>query len=319
MTLALLCPGQGAQTAGFLHRLPDHPAVAATLAEAAQVLGRDPLALDTADALAATVAVQLSLVIAGVAAGQALAAEGIAAEAVAGLSVGSFTAAVLAGALDFADALRLVDLRARLMAAARPSGYGLAAIIGLPEARVRPLVLSAHRDDAPVYLANLNGPAQFVVAGLDIGLERCLAAASAVGARVERLNVAVPSHCPLMDGVAAALESAIAAVPLRPPAALYLANDGGRATRDAMAIRADLARNVARPVQWHRGISVLGELGIGHFLELPPGHALADLASAALPAARAAALDDLAGFGRALAWARRGMATDRGGTCYLGG
>lgn len=319
MTLALLCPGQGTQTPGFLHRLPDHPVVAATLAEAVQVLGRHPLALDSAEALASTVAVQLSIVIAGVAAGRALAAEGVAAEAFAGLSVGSFTAAVLAGAIGFADALRLVDLRARLMAEACPTGYGLAAIIGLAEARVRALVASSHRDDAPVYLANLNGPTQFVIAGSDAGLAHCLAAASAIGARVERLDVAVPSHCPLMDGVAAALASAIEAVPLRPPSALYLANDGGRVTRDAAAVRADLARNVARPVQWHRGVSVLGELGIGHFLELPPGHALADLARAAVPPARAAALDDLADFDRACAWARHGAMAAPINPCRSGG
>src|SRR5215472_1796392 len=115
MRFALLFPGQGAQRPGFLQRLPQHPAVRATLEEAGHVLGRDPFGLDDAAALKSTTAVQLGAVIAGVASARALQAEGVAADAVAGLSVGAFAAAVACGSVTFPDALRLVSLRGESM------------------------------------------------------------------------------------------------------------------------------------------------------------------------------------------------------------
>ena len=128
MTVLFTFPGQGAQKPGMLHTLPDHPETARTLAEATAALGRDVLALDDAAALRSTVAVQLVLLVAGVAFARVLAAEGAAPGMVAGLSIGAWPAAVVAGVLDFADAVRLVELRARLMEDAYPSGYGMTAI-----------------------------------------------------------------------------------------------------------------------------------------------------------------------------------------------
>ncbi|HYZ15268.1 MAG TPA: acyltransferase domain-containing protein, partial [Candidatus Acidoferrum sp.] len=112
MSTAFLFPGQGAQTPGFLDRLADDPAVAATLAEATILLGRDVREIQSAQALSSTVAVQITTLVAGVASLRALARRGVAPDAVAGLSVGAFAAAVAGGALDFADALPLVRLRA---------------------------------------------------------------------------------------------------------------------------------------------------------------------------------------------------------------
>ena len=140
MSIAYLFPGQGAQTAGFLRRLPKHPAVSATLDEAAAVLGIQVTSLDTATALASTVAVQLSLLIAGVAVTRALAYEGLKIDAAAGLSVGAFGAAVACGVLSFADALPLVKLRGECMEQAYPHGYGMAAITGLDEHQVAAIV-----------------------------------------------------------------------------------------------------------------------------------------------------------------------------------
>ena len=116
MQVALLFPGQGAQTPGFLRRLPEHPAVSATLDEARQVLGVSLDELDSAAAFTSTAAVQLGTVIAGVATARALREAGVEADAVAGLSVGAFAAAVACGALSFADALPLVKLRGESMA-----------------------------------------------------------------------------------------------------------------------------------------------------------------------------------------------------------
>ncbi len=111
MRVALLFPGQGAQTPGFLRRLPQHPAVHTTLEEARQVLGQNLEGLDSITALEFTAAVQLGTVIAGVAIARALAADGLVPDAVAGLSVGAFAAAVACETLSFSDALRLVKLR----------------------------------------------------------------------------------------------------------------------------------------------------------------------------------------------------------------
>ena len=108
MSVLFTFPGQGAQKPGMLHALPDHPETARTLLEATAALGRDVLALDDAAALRSTVAVQLALLVAGVAFARVLAAEGAAPGMVAGLSIGAWPAAVAAGVLDFADAVRLV-------------------------------------------------------------------------------------------------------------------------------------------------------------------------------------------------------------------
>lgn len=120
MSVAFLFPGQGAQQVGMLHQLPDHRAVASTLKEASTVLGQDVALLDNEQALHSTVAVQLALVIAGVATARALIAEGARPAMVAGLSVGAFSAAVIAGSLDFPPALHLVRLRGVLTDFVKP-------------------------------------------------------------------------------------------------------------------------------------------------------------------------------------------------------
>ena len=281
MSIAFLFPGQGAQSPGFLHRLPDHPAVAATLAEATAVLERELLELDTEAALQSTVAVQLGLFVAGVATAQALAAEGVAPAMVAGLSVGSFAAAVTAGAIGFADALRLVDRRARLMEQACPAGFGMVAVTGLPQRRVEAIIAEA---GAPLYLANLNGPAEFVLSGADAALDRAIEAAQRAGARrAERLAVAVPSHCPLMDGAAAALTPAVESVPVTTPRIAMVGNRRARMLRDAAAVREELATNLAHPVRWSDSVALMAEHGATAFLEMPPGTVLTRLAAAEFP------------------------------------
>ena len=160
MTVAFLCPGQGAQTAGFLRGLPRDPEVDAALDEVGAALGRDVRDLDGEDALASTAAVQLTTLAAGVAVGRALAARGASPDAVAGLSLGAYTAAVLAGALELPDAVRLVQLRGELMERAHPAGFGMAAVIGLTGRRVSSLVAEASAAGGPLHVANVNAPTQ---------------------------------------------------------------------------------------------------------------------------------------------------------------
>ena len=218
MSVLFTFPGQGAQRPGMLHALPNDAAVAATLAEAADVLQHDPLLLDTAAALASTRAVQLCLLIAGVAMARSLAAQGALPDMVAGFSIGEYPAAVVAGALDFADAVQLVTRRGQLMEEAYPSGYGMAAIIGLDSVQLEPLVAQVCTAATPVYVANLNARRQIAIAGSDAGLQAVMALALTHGAsKAERLAVSVPSHSPLFDGAAQQMREAFHTVTLRRP------------------------------------------------------------------------------------------------------
>ncbi|AET89565.1 MULTISPECIES: malonate decarboxylase subunit epsilon [Caballeronia] len=290
--IAFLFPGQGAQTPGFLHRLgggKPHPAIARTLAEASDVLGANILQLDEADALKSTVAVQVTLVTAGVAAARALAEEGIEPEAVAGLSVGAYGAAVVCGAVGFADALRLVRLRASLMQDAYPHGYGMLAVLGLNESEIARAIADSGAD---AYIGNLNAPRQIVVSGSDAALAKVRDIALSRGARrAERLSVSVPSHCALLEDAANRLIEAARDVRVETPRIAYVGNRGARVLRHADAVREDLATNLRHPVRWHDSTIALSELGANVFVEMPPGQTLTQLAAEALPDASAIAAD----------------------------
>ncbi|MDA5194204.1 ACP S-malonyltransferase [Govanella unica] len=291
MTLAFLCPGQGAQTPGFLHDLPDHPAVAETVREASHYLGFDVLDLDGAEALRSTVAVQIATVVASVATARALAADGVRPDMVAGLSVGSYSAAIIADAIDFGDGLLLLHKRASLMAVAYPTGYGLAVVAGLTENSVRKLIAGS---DQRAYIANLNSPTEFVISGAVTALLAVLAEARKFGARrAELLDVAVPSHCPLLSAVADELTEIAATIPMRSPAMIYIGNRRCRVLRDAAQVREELATNLAFPVPWHDATTLMQELGAEMFLELLPGNVLSGLARFSLPALKAVALQEL--------------------------
>jgi malonate decarboxylase epsilon subunit len=290
MRSALLFPGQGAQTPGFLGRLPAHPAVAETLAEAHQVLGAAPGQLDSAAALESTAVVQLSTLIAGVATARALAALGMSADAVAGLSVGAFAAAVTCGALDFGDALRLVRLRGAAMARAAPGGYGMSAILGLTESRATPLIARIAAAE-PLYLASVNAPTEVVVSGSDAALETAAVAARAAGAAVRRLRVSIPSHCPIMAEVSARLGDALAGATLKDARIPYVSNTRARATTASRDIAQDLTFNVSRTVRWHDAVTLLYELGCRVYFEPPPGQVLSQLVTQSFPEARTVALE----------------------------
>ena len=278
MSVLFTFPGQGAQRPGMLHALPTDAAVAATLAEAAGVLQHDPLLLDTAAALASTRAVQLCLLIAGVAMARSLAAQGALPDMVAGFSIGEYPAAVVAGTLDFADAVQLVARRGQLMEEAYPSGYGMAAIIGLDSAQLEPLVAQVHTAAAPVYVANLNARRQIAIAGSDAGLQAVMALALDHGAsKAERLAVSVPSHSPLFDAAAAQLQADFDKVTLRRPQLVYLSSSAARTLFDPARIRDSLASNMARRVDWADTVRLAWERGARLAVEMPPGSVLTRL------------------------------------------
>jgi malonate decarboxylase epsilon subunit len=272
----------------MIHQLLDHPEVERTLDEVSSVLRCDVRGFDSAEALASSVSVQLALLASGVATGRALIEKGAQPSVVCGLSVGAFAAAVVADVLSLHDAVEMVKLRAEKMVELYPTGYGLSAIIGLRESQVLSIVQAVTTEQEPVFLANINAPLQTVIAGSDAGMELALDWARGQGARkAERLEVSVPSHCPLLQPVADLLQHRFSSLRLRNPRVTYIGNVNARAMRTPELIASDLANNIAHGVRWHDATTVARELGCNLFLEMPPGHVLSDLAKENLPGVNA--------------------------------
>ncbi|KFE52640.1 malonate decarboxylase subunit epsilon [Pseudomonas syringae] len=272
-------PGQGAQQPGMLRQLADEPSIRDCLSEASDVLGEDVLLLDSAQALQSTRAVQLCLLIAGVATAGLLRERGCTADLVAGLSIGAYPAAVIAGSLAFGDAVRLVALRGELMQNAYPEGYGMTAIVGLDQVAVEALVAQVHSPATPVFLANINAENQFVIAGSVAAMAEAARLAKAAGAAtVKRLAVSVPSHCALLEQPAKTLAAAFANVPLQSPVVRYLSGSTARPMLSADKLRDDLAFNMCRVIDWRSTLQTAYERGARLHIEFPPGTVLTGLA-----------------------------------------
>ena len=266
MSSLLVFPGQGAQRTGMLQALP-----ADVLEEASDALGEDVRQLDSAQALATTRAVQLCLLITGVAHARQLQR---APDYVAGLSIGAYPAAVIAGALDFADALTLVSLRGELMQKAYPQGYGMTALIGPELSTVEKLLAETNGPDTPVYLANINADNQTVIAGSDEAMRRVAERIKGNGI-AKRLAVSVPSHCALLEAPAQALAEAF--VTLKAPRITYLSSTRARPIHNPQQLRDDLAFNMCRVVDWRGTVQSAYERGVRLQIELPPGTVLTGL------------------------------------------
>ncbi|MDB1107938.1 malonate decarboxylase subunit epsilon [Pseudomonas extremaustralis] len=266
MSSLLVFPGQGAQRTGMLQALPGD-----VLAEASDALGEDVRQLDSAQALASTRAVQLCLLITGVAHARQLQRTP---DFVAGLSIGAYPAAVIAGALDFADAVRLVSLRGELMQQAYPQGYGMTALIGPQLSTVEALLAEIHSPQTPVYLANINADNQTVIAGSDAAMQRVADRIKGNGV-AKRLAVSVPSHCALLDEPAQVLARAF--VPLRAPRITYLSSTRARPIHNPDQLRDDLAFNMCRIVDWRGTVQSAYERGVRLQIEVPPGSVLTGL------------------------------------------
>ncbi len=279
MTVLFTFPGQGSQRAEMLRTLPDSAVVRETLDEASTVLGHSVVDLDTESALSSTVAVQLCLLIAGVAGARLIESIGGAPDMVAGLSIGAYPAAVTAGILKFDDAVRLVRRRGALMEHAFPSGYGMMAISGLNQRAVERVVARVHSETTPVYLANLNAETQMVIAGSDAALAQAGTIALESGARAaDRIRVPVPSHCALLAPAAAELAREFDAVELKRPRLTYLSSSMARSLIDPPKIGADLAANMAQQVRWRETMRLAWERGARLAIEMPTGNVLTRLA-----------------------------------------
>lgn len=269
MRTLLTFPGQGAQRPGMLQSVARDE----TWHIAHEVLGDELTQLDSAAALQHTRAVQLALLITAVSAARQLIARGVQPDMVCGLSIGAYPAAVIAGALDFADALKLVALRGELMEHAYPQGYGLTAISGMTLPQVEALV-----DEKSSFIANLNAETQIVIAGSDAAMERVAHQALAHGAqRAQRLAISVPSHCALLDEPAQQLKMAIEHVTLLRPQCAYLSGSSARVLWQPEHIAEDLAMNMARRVRWHDAMEAAKEREVRLVIEMPPGEVLSGL------------------------------------------
>ncbi|WP_028694755.1 malonate decarboxylase subunit epsilon [Pseudomonas cremoricolorata] len=276
MSILFAFPGQGAQYPGMLQAVGAAPVVKECLEQACDVLGQSLTSLDTPEALTDTRAVQLCLLIAGTAQARLLLQDNPPPDYVSGLSIGAYPAAVIAGVLDYSDALRLVALRGTLMQQAYPHGYGMTAILGLERSAVERLIAQA---TLPVFLANINAGNQHVIAGSDDAMAAFASAARAAGAgAAKRLAVSVPSHCALLEAPARTLAEAFAEVTLRRPRIGYLSSTRARQLHDPEALRDDLAFNMCRPVEWYATLCNAHERGVRLLLELPPGSVLSGLA-----------------------------------------
>jgi len=282
---AFVFPGQGSQAVGMLDAWGDHPAVAETLKEASAALGEDIGRLiheGPKEALALTTNTQPVMLTAGIACWRAWRAEGGGEPiAMAGHSLGEYTALVAAGALTLADALPLVRLRATAMQEAVPVGAGaMSAILGLEGDVVRATCEAAARESGEVVEAvNFNDPKQTVIAGTKAGVEKASEMLKAAGAkRALPLPVSAPFHSSLMKPAAERLLRALADVRVASPRIPVVNNIDVAAPTDPMAIREALVRQAAGPVRWVEVVQALKARGATHVVECGPGKVLAGMA-----------------------------------------
>jgi malonate decarboxylase epsilon subunit len=292
VTVAFVYPGQGAQRPGMLSDLPCVPEVDQTLAEAGRLIPGGIGTLDSPASLTQTVPAQLALLVSGVAATRALAARGAAPDIVAGHSVGAFAAAVAAGALQFSEAIMAVTHRARRMAELFPHGYGMLAVSGLREEELEKIAEQVTAEGHPAWLANVNSIDQMVLTGTNAALDRGRELARARGARrADRLEVAVPSHAPILEPVSAELRSLLCGRAARPLTARYVTISTARPATTSADVLDDLTVSVSRTLRWRDAFGVITELGTRFVLQLPPGRVLVDLAQSDLESTGATRVD----------------------------
>ncbi len=284
MRFAFVFPGQGSQSVGMLDAWGDHPAVRATLDEAGRALGEDVAALiahGPKEALDLTANTQPVMLTAAIAAYRAWRAEGGAEPAaMAGHSLGEYSALVAAGALTLADALPLVRFRAQAMQDAVPVGAGaMAAILGLDAGAVREGCARAAAESGEVVsAANFNDPKQTVIAGTRAGVDAACERLKAMGAkRALPLAVSAPFHCALMKPAAERLRERLAAVALQAPSIAVVNNIDAQAPSDPDAIRDALYRQAFGAVRWVEVIQALKARGVTHVVECGPGKVLAGM------------------------------------------
>lgn len=278
--VACIFPGQGAQYPGMGREVADAFESSRRVLDVASLgLGRDVrrIAWDsTADQLSDTVNAQPAILAISMATLAPLLEAGVRPAAVAGLSLGEYTAHVAGGSIELGDAMRLVSLRAKLMQEAVPKGQGaMAAVIGL----TRSEVVRACSDCSAVGVvepANFNAPDQIVISGHIEAVKAACDAAKRAGARkVIPLAVSAPFHCSLLRTVEVQFAQALAGVPIAAPHVPVVANVSARPTGQPEEIRSSLLLQISSPVLWEDSVRHMhDQMGISIFIEVGPGRVL---------------------------------------------
>jgi len=304
---AFVFPGQGSQAVGMLAEMAAaHPVIEETFREASAALGYDLWALTQngpAEELNKTWQTQPALLAASVALYRVWQQQGGKTPALmAGHSLGEYSALVCAGVIDFADALRLVELRGKFMQEAVPAGVGaMSAIIGLDDAAIAKACEESAQNQV-VSPVNYNSPGQVVIAGHKDAVERAGAACKAAGAkRALPLPVSVPSHCALMKPAAEKLAAELKNITFNAPSVPVVNNVDVKCETAPDAIRDALVRQLYSPVQWTKSVEFMASEGIEHLYEVGPGKVLTGLTKRIVDTLTASALNEPQALSAAIA------------------
>lgn len=295
---AFVFPGQGSQTVGMLSGMAaQYPVIEETFREASAVLGYDLWALvqqGPAEELNKTWQTQPALLTASVALWRVWQQQGGKTPALmAGHSLGEYSALVCAGVIAFADAVKLVELRGKLMQDAVPEGTGaMSAIIGLDDAAIAKACEEAAQGEV-VSPVNFNSPGQVVIAGNKDAVERAGAACKAAGAkRALPLPVSVPSHCALMKPAAEKMAVELHNITFNTPAIPVVNNVDVKCETAPDAIRDALVRQLYSPVQWTKSVEFMASQGVTQLYEVGPGKVLTGLTKRIVDTLSAAAINE---------------------------
>lgn len=295
--IGLVFPGQGSQSVGMGKALCEaYPHLKQVYNEASTVLGYDVAALcfeGPAEKLNLTEHTQPALLVSSIAALRALQPAGIKPVAVAGHSLGEYSALVAAGGISYRDAVGIVQKRGQYMSEAVPAGTGLvAALLGLAADVVREVCREA-ASAGVVQAANFNSPGQVVIAGEKAAVERAINIAKTKGCKkAVPLPVSVPVHTPLMQQAADRLAKDLAAVTwsdLRMP---LINNAEAKQIVKAVDIQASLVRQLPSSVLWEDSVKTMAAMGVKIFIEVGPGTVLTGLIKRIVPEAATMNVND---------------------------
>lgn len=305
MKLAMVFPGQGSQSLGMLAAYGDVPEVKEVLGVASEILKQDIgqlIAEGPVEELGRTVNTQPAMVTAGYAAYRVWQSLGGAEPAiVAGHSLGEYTALVVAGAIEFEDALPLVRFRAQAMQDAVPQGTGaMAAILGLDDEAVREACAEAAQGEV-VEAVNFNAPSQVVIAGHAAAVQRAMEIARGKGAkRAVSLPVSAPFHSSLLAPAALRLQEYLQNVSIKAPRIPVIHNVDVEQHDSPELIRNALVQQANHPVRWVETIRAIAAQGSTHIAECGPGKVLAPLSKRIADGVQGYALNDRAAIEQAL-------------------
>ena len=297
---AMVFPGQGSQTVGMLAELAgDYPIVQETFKQASEVLGYDLWQLvqeGPAEELNKTWQTQPALLTASVAVYRVWQQKypELKPEVMAGHSLGEYSALVCAGVLDFQDAVKLVELRGKLMQQAVPEGMGaMYAIIGLDNDAIINACKQAEQGEV-VSAVNFNSPGQVVIAGAKAAVERAATLCKEAGAkRALPLAVSVPSHCALMKPAADQLSVSLESITLKEAGVSVLNNVDVKNEIEADAIRNALVRQLYSPVRWTETVEKMAQNGVEVLIEVGPGKVLNGLTKRIVDSLQAVSVNDV--------------------------